>query len=614
MAPYKLHGKKGPLVLRKSRKLVGLKLNNEEAKDEFIKEEVREHLGGFRVVRLDAENSGLDEKLDEVRQRGDVEVGTHIYYAEGSDRPLVPTGEIAIAFSEGTSEEEQQLVLDEFHLQLKERRSPLFVIAEVTAQSPNPVRAAVAMQSSSLVQLAEPDMDSILDDYGVAPADALLDHQWSLDNRGRLPDSNYRLRFGADAKIVDAWNKLGNLGSSNVTVALIDGGFDLSHPDLKDKVTRPYDFIRNTSRLPQGQGVDTHGTPCATVALAAGNRRGMVGAAPRARFMPLDGKTFSDRITEQEFDYCIRHGVDIISCSWGSIDPAHRLSYRKEQAIARAAREGRNGKGCIILFAAGNEGVNRINHYATHGDVIAVGASTSQDQHAPYSNTGRELTLCAPSSGDWPIIAGRAWWDQGDTRYSGQRRYWVDGVSRGQHYKHFGGTSSATPLVAGVCALMLSANPDLSAKEVREILIDTADRIGSSWEYRGGHSDKYGYGRVNALRAVEEALRRKTTAPPPPVSGGSGGTFEVSVNDNVTLGWGVQIGAYSSYSQVMLLVSQLERRYGQPVHVQSVQSGSRTIYRVIVGSFPTPDAGRSLQQQLRQEGYPGAFLKNLRDV
>lgn len=614
MAPYKLHSKKGPLVLRKSRKLVGLKLKNEEAKDEFIKEEVREQLGGFRVVRLNADTRELDEKLDEVRQRGDVEVGTHIYYAEGSDRPLVPTGEIAIAFSEGTSEEEQQLVLDEFSLHLKERRSPLFVIAEVSAQSPNPVRAAVAMQASSLVQLAEPDMDSILDDYGVAPTDVLLDHQWSFDNRGRLPDTSHRLRFGADAKIVDAWNKLGNVGSAEVTVALIDSGFDLNHPDLAGKVTRPYDFINHTNRLPQGQGVDTHGTPCATVALAAGSRKGMVGAAPRARFMPLDGKTFSDRITEQQFDYCIRHGVDVISCSWGSIDPAHRLSYRKEQAIARAAREGRNGKGCVILFAAGNEGVNRINHYGAHPDVIAVGASTSQDRHAYYSNTGRELTLCAPSSGDWPVIAGRAWWDEGDTRYSGQRRYWVDGVSRGQHYKHFGGTSSATPLVAGICALMLSANPDLTADEVAEILTDTADRIGNSWEYRGGHSDKYGYGRVNALRAVEEALRRKTTAPPPPVSGGSGGTFEVSVNDNVTLGWGVQIGAYSSYSQVMLLVSQLERRYGQPVHVQSVQSGSRTIYRVIVGSFPTPDAGRSLQQQLRQEGYPGAFLKNLRDV
>ncbi len=625
MGTYKLKGDQGVQILRKSRKLVGLRWQEEKPKPdqkEYISEEIRDFLGGFRLVSLDTAEKELDEKLDEVRQRDDIALGTHVFFAEGSTKPLVPTGEINITFENGTSEEEQAIVLDEFALELVERRSPEFIIVHVTEHSPNPVKAAAAMQASSLVHLAEPDFDTILDRYDVPPADPLLAHQWSLRNQGRLPDANVSLRFGADAKIVDAWSRLGNLGDSGVKLALIDDGFDLTHPDLKNKITDPFDFRQNSTRIAQGNPNYTHGTPCATVALADSNHSGMVGAAPRARFVPMEGTSFSDRITEAQFDYCIRKGVDIISCSWGTTDPANRLNYRKQQAIAKAAKQGRNGKGCVVLFAAGNEGYQFLNYYAAHPDVISVGACTSHDKHAPYSNQGPQLTVVAPSSGDWPILAGRAWWDQGDTRQAGQYKYWIDGVSRGRHYKHFGGTSSATPLVAGICALILSANPDLTAGEVKDILIQTADKIGNSWEYSNGHSRKFGYGRVNAARAVEEARQRRVSNQPTPSTGsssqdgggsGSSGLFEVSVNDSVKMGWGVQIGAYTNYDSVMVLVSQLERTYQQPVHVQSVPSGSRTVYRVVVGSYPTADEARGLQSKLQRAGYSGAFIKNLRE-
>ena len=234
-----------------------------------------------------------------------------------------------------------------------------------------------------------------------------------------------------------------------------------------------------------------------------------MGVAPMSKFMPINGTSYSLRATEQMFDYCVRQGADIISCSWGTIDPAYSLNSFKEAAITRAARQGRNGKGCIILFAVGNDDKDYVSHYAAHPDVIAVAACTSQDSHAKYSNRGRQISVCAPSNGDWPIIAARAWWDPGTShRGTGDWRYWADGRSRGSRYKHFGGTSCSTPLVAGICALMLSVNPDLTAREVKQILQDTADKIGQPWEYVRGHSLKYGYGRVNADRAVAEAKRR----------------------------------------------------------------------------------------------------------
>jgi subtilisin family serine protease len=632
MAKYLINRDHGPVRLVKSKQLVGIKLaptrDGAAGNPDYVDQELLNHFGGFRLVTLKAGDTTVDAKLDELRQNPEVLVGTHVYFAEGSDTPVVPTGEIAVTFEEGVSEEEQTIALEEFALELVERRTPYFIIAKVTPDSPNPIKVAQALQNSLFVKVADPDLDIILEEYDLVPNDHLISQQWHLRNQGYIPGVSARLRTGADAKIFDAWEKLGNRGGTDIKLALIDTGFDLTHPDLKGKVINPYNLFSRSSFLPQGDTRYTHGTPCASVAVASANSSGIVGAAPNARFMPIHGTSFGDRDTEEMFDYCVRNGADIISCSWGTTDPAHRLNYRKEQAIRWAATQGRNGKGCVILFAAGNEGRSYLNYYAAHPSVIAVGAATSQDMHARYSNQGAEIDIVAPSSGHWPILAGRAWWDEGERGRVGNQRYYIDGLSRGNHYKHFGGTSSSTPLVAGICALILSANPDLTAAEVKEILRQTADKIGRTADYYRGHSRKYGYGRVNAEKAVAEAIRRRGNRPAQPTvdssdtlggtpttdpGTGSSGLFEVEVSDTVQMGWGVQIGAYSNYGGVMRLVSRLKRAYGQPVHVASINRGGRVLYLVIVGAYANINDARDLQRRLRSE-FSGAFIKNLRDV
>ena len=239
---------------------------------------------------------------------------------------------------------------------------------------------------------------------------------------------------------------------------------------------------------------------------------GMCGAAPAARLMPLSGTSYSIEGTEAMFNYCIEKGADVISCSWGTTDQSFALGADKIAVIAKAAKEGRGGKGCVICYAAGNEGEESLNVYGEHPDVICVGATTCDDEHPDYSNMGPTLTVCAPSNGGAvPILAARASWDVGlSDREGAEKWYYGDGIDRGNRYQHFGGTSSATPLVAGICALILSANPNLTAKEVKQILIDTADKVGESSDYDGmGHSLKYGFGRVNAAKAVQEALNRR---------------------------------------------------------------------------------------------------------
>lgn len=623
MSKLTIQSGKGEISLRKSKALVGLKTTQERSLDDtpdYIREDVIKHLGGFQVVALETGDGTVDEKLDEVRQRDDVAVGTHVYYPEGSSRPLVPTGDLFIVFAEGVDANEQQIVLDEYHLTLVERRAPDRLVARVTPQSPNPIKVAMALQQVSLVALAEPDFDTPLDEYEyVAPGDDLLNQEWHLQNAGFVPDANFRLKSGADAKVIDAWRRLGNMGSTEVTVALIDNGFDITHPDLRQKIYRPYDLWNQSTNLVQGDARFTHGTPCASVALAASNGSGIVGSSPNARFMPVSGTSFAALATDQMFDYCIKNGADVISCSWGTTDSNYQLNLSKQQAIARAARDGRNGKGCVIVFAVGNDDLDYVSYYAAHPDVIAVGASTSQDQYATYSNRGREVSVVAPSNGDWPIIAARAWWDAGLDGEVGNYKFWRDGRSRGQYYKHFGGTSSSTPLVAGICALILSANPDLTAKEVKEILQSTADKIGSPSEYVNGHSVKYGYGRVNADKAVAEALRRKERVSVPvesdvetSVSSGKG-LFRFDVQRQPAQGWGVQIGAFYDYGNVLVQAEKLKRQFGEAVVVNINELNGKTVYKVVVGAYATQAEALRLQARMKDAGTSG-FAKNLAEL
>ncbi|MFQ5445972.1 MAG: S8 family serine peptidase [Saprospiraceae bacterium] len=625
MSHFKIKSGKGEITLRKSDSLVGLKAKGKTslAKKKYVSEEQLPSLGGFRVVTLKQEGHSVDEKLDEVRQKKEIALGTHVYFAEGSQKPMVPTGDIIITFEPAVDEEEQKLVLDEYKLQLVERRRADQLIATVTKDSPNPIKVASYLQQVSLVKIAEPDMDMLLDEYDLTlPKDTLFPQEWHLQNQGFIPGANYATRKGADAKVVDAWQRLGNLGSTRVVLAVIDNGIDINHPDLKNKVYRPYDLWTRSDRITDGDPTFTHGTPVASLAVAAANGQGMVGVAPKAKFMPVSGTSFSTRATEQMFEYCAGNGADVISCSWGTTDPRYALNALKEEAIAKAAREGRKGKGCVILFAAGNEGYDYVNYYAAHPDVICVGACDSKDRAASYSNRGREVSVVAPSNGDWPLLAARAWWDPGTTRRGeGAFKFWADGVERPGPYKHFGGTSGATPIVAGICALMLSVHPGLTAKEVKDILQQTADKIGSPSEYINGHSRRYGYGRVNAGRAIAEAKRRRDSAAGtgvaaeevPAVIASGRGLFLFDVKRQPSKGWGVQMGVFAEYGNVLINAEKLQRQFGEAVVVNINELNGKTVYKVILGAFVKKSDAMALQLRMKDAGVAG-FLRDLREL
>ena len=596
----------GQWKLRKSRQLVGVKLDGPPPDDSLPRRRLAD-VGGFEILELDGE---VERGLDELRARPSVEVGSHVYFAGGDNRPVVPTGILYCRLADGVGEEESERVFTGLGLEVLERRSDGTIVLRVTKDSRNPLKMAAELDRLAMVVEAVPDLDVPLDQYFSEPRDGLFPEQWSLQNAGFIPGvPGYATKAGADAGVQAAWQKLDSLGTEILTIAVIDNGFELGHPDLVGKAVAPLTISSGSAEIPEGAAYGTHGTPCASLAVAAANGAGIVGAAPNARLMPLQGLTYSAYLTERMFDHCRTKGADIISCSWGTIDEKYRPGRLHERVIRRALTEGRDGKGCVVLFAAGNEGAARVNYYGQIDGVICVGASTSNDTHPAYSNRGTGLSVVAPSDGGWPVLAARCSWDPGQRDLSADKKYYVDGRDRGPYHKHFGGTSAATPLVAGVCALLLTANPDLTAREVKRIVEQTADKIGNPALYdTRGWSEQFGYGRVNAGRAVAEAQRlRKNTSPaPPPPPVPSASTFRVDVEQIRKGGYGLQVAAYGDYGNVVRTVARLKEQFGLPVIV----SDSNGLHKIVVGTFATAAAARARLEEFRTAGYQ-PFIRDL---
>lgn len=471
-------------------------------------------LGGFEIVEVGETGEGTEQTLDTLRQSSTVAVGSHVFHTSRDKMSFVPLGTLFLIFKNDISDDDRQSLLDKFSLELIEARSKDDLILRVTPESGNPIKTAVALQQSGLVEVAEPELATpgrLMADSSVIPTDMLLREQWHLKNSGYHRGTNLFFRQGADARVVEAWQAINSLGSPRVVVAVIDDGFDLTHPDLIGKIIYPWDFTRNSDDpSPDPDTDDWHGTACAGVAVGRPGGGDIVGAAPGAALMSVRwGRNLSDSEIEAWFGYVATRGAWVVSCSWGAAAESFPLSTRMKIAIQKCATQGRDGKGCVIVFAAGNSNhdINdpaggTVDGFAAHPDIISVAASTSRDMRSHYSNFGKEVWVCAPSSG-----AGGAGIVTSDVTGFIQRGGFRMplGYAPGDYTFEFGGTSSACPLVAGICALVLSVNPNLTAKEVKTLLKETARKIGDGDGYVDGHSRYFGYGCVNAEEAVKAA-------------------------------------------------------------------------------------------------------------
>ena len=344
----------------------------------------------------------------------------------------------------------------------------------------------------------------------------------------------------------EAWDT--TLGDPSVVIAIFDSGTDLSHEDLAPNIIGGFDAVDNdedpsANCSPSHDGNDeapscpvdapyreSHGTACSGLAASRGNNGiGTSGVCPLCSLMPVRLLGTSDSVlasltTADAFVRAVDDGAWVINNSWGpGISRYFPLSESERTAIDYAHTSGRDGKGTVIVFAAGNDTADvSMDAYARGANVIAVAATTNLDDWAYYSNWGDEIDVAAPSLGG--AVAGDGYGIV-TTDLSGE-----EGYDTGNYFTGFSGTSASSPIVAGLAGLVLSANPDLTADQVRIVLTSTADKvradkvdwqeiidedIETAWEYDDtGHSRGFGYGRINAGAAVTSALT-------PPLQGGS---------------------------------------------------------------------------------------------
>lgn len=361
----------------------------------------------------------------------------------------------------------------------------------------------------------------------VYPNDPYFQNQRALHNTGQTVNGTSGT-IDADIDLPEAWDI--TMGSPDIIVAVIDDGVSANHPDLPNsrQVRLPgSNFGYGNPDDPSPQGNDSHGNGCAgVIAATANNNEGVAGIAPNCKIMPIriDNNTDTTRMWSA-IRFAVNNGARIISCSWGYQNPNSIVLIR--DAINYATSHG-----VLMVFAAGNtawhsnSGSYLQNGYVVfpanyrHEGVICVGASDRNDHQADYSPSAAEIDIVAPSHRayhtyiagenmdmwtiDTPGNAGSNPHPAGDSNFTTGSML-PDSGSNSNYLAYngrFGGTSYACPVVAGVAALLLSENPNLTPEQLISILKSTADKVGG-YTYTGGRCNEMGYGRVNAYKALK---------------------------------------------------------------------------------------------------------------
>ncbi len=322
-------------------------------------------------------------------------------------------------------------------------------------------QAVSALRASGAVQYAEPN-------YLFYATNTPNDEQYKAGQQWGV----------TQVKAEQAWDI--TTGSDQIKIAILDTGTATDHPDLRDKIVPGYNFVSNNSNPYDDEG---HGTYTAGIAAASSNNgTGVVGMSWGARIMPVKVLSSQGSGSDEDIALGIRwatdNGARIISASLGGSE---------DTAVMRDAAKYAADHNVLLVAAAGNSPDGKNNYPAAYDGVLAVGATGRSDTYTGFSSYGQYVDVTAPGVG---ILSTG----------------WAKGTL---DYEYANGTSAACPFVSGVAALVLSVNPSLTAQQVRWIIDNSSDDFGDpGWDVH------YGYGRLNAAKAVQLAQQGAPKPPP----------------------------------------------------------------------------------------------------
>ena len=322
------------------------------------------------------------------------------------------------------------------------------------------------------------DPGFILDLSRNCASDTRYSEQWTINNTG------------IDINACDAWDM--TTGSSNIIIAVIDDGIDKWHNEFTGvNFTASYDAEDRTS---PAQLHGDHGTHVSGIISSNHNQADIAGVAPGVSIMDISHpmSSFVPTISEDlaaGINWAVQYGAHILNNSWGDqggfrYNELH--SYLLEDAIDNAIENGRNGLGCIVVFASDNDGqITPVIDYPAYyrPEILVVGSITSAGQRSNFSGYGTQLDIVAPGSEILSTISNN-------------------------QYDTWDGTSMAAPHVSAVAGLVLSRYSNLTSAQVINIIESTAQKVGG-YDYQTTtgrpngiwHGD-VGYGLVDAYAAV----------------------------------------------------------------------------------------------------------------
>ncbi len=361
----------------------------------------------------------------------------------------------------------------------KKEISGLGIIAIALSEDVDEESYLQELRSRSDVEFAE--LDRILPPADMNPNDPMYASQWHLP------------KISAPA----AWPT--SVGSNNVIIAILDSGVDATHPDLAGKMVAGWNFYDNNSNTSDVYG---HGTSVAGSAAAAGNNAvGVASVAWGCQIMPLRVSAtngFASIYTmATALTWAADHGARVANISYAA----------SGTASVTAAAQYFQSKGGVVTISAGNSG--GVDSSPDNPYALTVSATSSTDAMASFSTTGNFIDVAAPGVGVYSTL-------------------------RGGGYGSVSGTSFSAPIVAGLAGLVMSVNPALDGAQVQDVIKQSADDMGGA-----GWDGQYGWGRINAARAVELATStagdRDTEAPvvsilSPAASATVGGSVNLSAS------------------------------------------------------------------------------------
>ena len=377
-------------------------------------------------------------------------------------------------------------------------------------------RIIAHLLDTGLFSIAERDGRAYIDN---TPNDPSFLAQWHL----------------ATINAATAWNT--TVGSAT-PIAVIDSGVDLTHPDLAARVGPGWNFLTGTSNTQDDQG---HGTATAgTLAAITNNGVGVSGVTWANPIMPLvvvDSTGYADYSNiANAITYAADHGARIINISIGGT----ATSSTMQSAVNYAWN-----KGSVVFAAAGNSSSNAPMYPAGCTNVVAVAATDYNNALASFSNYGSWVDLDAPGTNILTLMSG--------------------GV-----YGYWSGTSFAAPIAAGVGALVLAAKPSLSASALVTLLEQNTDNIGSS--------STFGYGLVDAAKAVAAAGSSPTVVPSVSISApSSNATVSGTVNVTGLAADSLGISSVSLLCDGHMVSSVAGGNFSIPFSSSSTTAGTHTL-------------------------------------